>query len=58
MLVVFGEMDWEKGWTQQFHYGAIRNNNSKMFKLLGPDTGLIPLANLLQQKLWLNFSTA
>ena len=25
MLVVFGEMDWEKGWTQQFHYGAIRN---------------------------------
>ena len=22
-------MDWEKGWTQQFHYGAIRNNNTK-----------------------------
>jgi glucuronate isomerase len=39
MLVVFGEMDWEKGWTQQFHYGAIRNNNSRMFKLMGPDTG-------------------
>ena len=39
MLIVFGEMDWETGWTQQFHYGAIRNNNSKMFKLLGPDTG-------------------
>ena len=28
-----------KGWTKQFHYGAIRNNNTKMFKLLGPDTG-------------------
>ena len=39
MLVAFGEMDWEKGWTQQFHYGPIRNNNSKMFKLVGPDTG-------------------
>ncbi len=39
MLVVFGEMDYESGWTQQFHYGAIRDNNSKMFKLLGPDTG-------------------
>ena len=39
MLVIFAEMDWEKGWTQQFHYGAIRNNNSRMFKLLGPDTG-------------------
>ena len=35
MLVIFGEMDWEKGWTQQFHYGAIRNNNTKMFKLFG-----------------------
>ncbi|WP_289768664.1 glucuronate isomerase [Muribaculum intestinale] len=39
MLVVSGEMDYESGWTQQFHYGAIRDNNSKMFKLLGPDTG-------------------
>ena len=36
---VVGQMDWEKGWTQQFHYGAIRNNNTNMFKLLGPDTG-------------------
>jgi len=39
MMIVFGEMDHASGWTQQFHYGAIRNNNSKMFKLLGPDTG-------------------
>lgn len=39
MLVLFGEMDYEKGWAQQFHYGAIRNNNAKMFKQLGADTG-------------------
>lgn len=39
MLVLFAEMDWEKGWTQQFHYGPIRNNNTKMFKQIGPDTG-------------------
>ena len=39
MLLLFGELDAEKGWTQQFHYGAIRNNNSKMFNLLGADTG-------------------
>jgi len=39
MLVIFGEMDHSKGWTQQFHIGAIRNNNSRMFKTLGPDTG-------------------
>lgn len=32
-------MDAEAGWTQQFHVGAIRNNNSKMFDLVGPDTG-------------------
>lgn len=32
-------MDWEKGWTQQFHYGAIRNNNTRLFNKLGPDTG-------------------
>ncbi|MDR0572814.1 MAG: glucuronate isomerase [Tannerella sp.] len=39
MMIVFGEMDAETGWTQQFHYGAIRDNNSRMFKQLGPDTG-------------------
>lgn len=39
LLVIFGEMNWEKGWTQQFHYGAIRNNNTRLFKQLGPDTG-------------------
>jgi glucuronate isomerase len=27
------------GWVQQFHLGAMRNNNSRMFKLLGADTG-------------------
>ena len=39
MMVEFAVMDWETGWTQQFHYGAIRNNNSRMFKQLGADTG-------------------
>ena len=32
MMVIFAEMDWEKGWTQQFHYGTIRNNNTRLFK--------------------------
>lgn len=39
MLIVFAEMDHAKGWTQQFHYGALRNNNSIMMNQLGPDTG-------------------
>jgi glucuronate isomerase len=39
MLYHFAVMDADKGWTQQFHIGAIRNNNTKMFRKLGPDTG-------------------
>jgi len=39
MLYEMAVLDWEKGWTQQFHYGAIRNNNTRLFKQLGPDTG-------------------
>ena len=39
MMVEFAVMDHASGWTQQFHYGAIRDNNSRMFAQLGPDTG-------------------
>jgi glucuronate isomerase len=39
MLVHFAEWDWAKGWVQQFHLGAMRNNNSRMTQKLGPDTG-------------------
>ena len=47
MLVVFGEMDYETGWTQQFHYGPLRNNNTKMLKLVGPDTGFDSMGDFL-----------
>lgn len=39
MMYEFGIMDHEKGWTQQFHYGALRNNNTRLLTSLGPDTG-------------------
>jgi glucuronate isomerase len=39
MLVHFAEWNWDKGWVQQFHLGALRNNNSRMTQRLGPDTG-------------------
>lgn len=39
MLVYFAEWDHEKGWVQQYHLGAIRNNNLKALRVLGPDTG-------------------
>ncbi len=39
MLVEFALMDHEAGWVQQFHLGALRNNNTRLLKTLGPDTG-------------------
>jgi glucuronate isomerase len=39
MLYELAVMDHQSGWVQQFHIGAIRNNNPRMFRRLGPDTG-------------------
>jgi glucuronate isomerase len=39
MLYEFGIMDNDKNWTQQYHMGALRNTNTRMYRLLGPDTG-------------------
>ena len=39
MLFYFATWDHEKGWVQQFHLGALRNNNSRALRQLGPDTG-------------------
>ena len=39
MLYIFGVMDAEKNWVQQFHYGALRNNSKRLFEKLGPDIG-------------------
>ena len=39
MLYEGALMDARSGWVQQFHVSAIRNNNTKMFNQLGPDTG-------------------
>ena len=33
------KMNSKRGWTQQFHVGALRNNNTRMFRKIGPDTG-------------------
>jgi len=39
IMVRFAIMNNQKDWTQQFHYGPIRNNNTRLFNKLGPDTG-------------------
>lgn len=56
ILLELCRMNHEKGWVQQFHFGPIRNVNSRRFAQLGPDTGFdsigdfscaIPLARFL-----------
>lgn len=39
MLHIFATWDHAKGWVQQYHLGAFRNNNTRMLAKLGPDTG-------------------
>jgi len=50
MLVTFAEWDHEKGFVQQYHLGALRNNNSRMLKQLGPDTGWDSIGDFSQAK--------
>jgi glucuronate isomerase len=50
MLLHFAEWDWEKGWVQQFHLGALRNNNSRMMKMLGADTGWDSIGDFSQAR--------
>ena len=39
MLYRLSLMNHAKGWAQQYHFGVLRNNSSRIFKGLGPDTG-------------------
>ena len=48
MLIFFAELDHEKGWVQQFHLGALRNNNGRMLATLGPDTGFDSIGDFQQ----------
>jgi len=50
MLVYFAHLDHARGWTQQFHLGAIRNNNARLLGALGPDTGFDSIGDFEQAK--------
>lgn len=50
MLVVFAEWDHEKGWVQQYHLGALRNNNERMMRGLGADTGWDSIGDFSQAR--------
>jgi glucuronate isomerase len=48
VLIGLGRMYHAKGWTQQFHLGALRNNNERMLTKLGPDTGFDSIGDFSQ----------
>src|SRR5690606_3156555 len=50
MLVQFAEWDHEKGWVQQYHLGALRNNNARMLRINGPDTGWDSIGDFSQAR--------
>ncbi|MEM6320440.1 MAG: glucuronate isomerase [Bacteroidota bacterium] len=50
ILQFLGQLYHEKGWTQQFHLGALRNNNTRMMRLLGPDTGFDSIGDFSQAR--------
>jgi glucuronate isomerase len=50
LLYQIAEWNHEKKWVQQYHLGALRNNNSRMLGGLGPDTGWDSIGDFRQAK--------
>ena len=55
VLQTLAEWDWERGFVQQFHLGAMRNNNSRMMSSMGPDTGWDSVGDFPQARLLSRF---
>lgn len=45
VLQELGKMNHKAEWTMQIHYGALRNNNSRLFTSIGPDSGFDSIAD-------------
>lgn len=50
LMVFFGELDAARGWTKQMHLGAMRNNNTRLFRELGPDIGCDSIGDFSQAR--------
>ncbi|HLX92716.1 MAG TPA: glucuronate isomerase [Puia sp.] len=48
LLFEFAQWNHEKKWVQQYHLGAMRNNNKRMMRATGPDSGWDSVADLPQ----------
>lgn len=58
VLIHLGRMYHAKGWVQQFHLGALRNNNSRLLTQLGPDTGFDSIGDYRQAEAMSGFFNA
>jgi glucuronate isomerase len=50
LLHEMARWDHARGWVQQFHVGALRNNNTRLLKTLGPDTGFDSMGDFEQAR--------
>jgi glucuronate isomerase len=50
VLISLGRLYHATGWAQQFHVGAMRNNNTRMMRELGPDTGFDSIGDFSQAR--------
>ncbi len=50
LMLFFGRLDAARGWTKQLHLGAQRNNNARLLKALGPDTGFDSIGDFPQAR--------
>jgi glucuronate isomerase len=48
LMLFFGHLDAKRGWTKQLHLGALRNNNTRLLRQLGPDTGFDSIGDFPQ----------
>jgi glucuronate isomerase len=48
MMLFFGRLDSDRGWTKQLHLGALRNANERQLEQLGPNTGFDSIGDLPQ----------
>jgi glucuronate isomerase len=55
ILVELGRGYHKQGWTQQFHLGALRNNNERGLRELGPDTGFDSMGDFPQAETLSNY---
>lgn len=50
LMLFFGKLDADRGWTKQLHLGALRSVSSTQLRELGPDTGFDCIGDFPQAK--------